>query len=34
MDAFQNYLHHFLFGYYPYICLTVFLCLRDTLSAC
>ena len=24
MDAFQNYLHHFLFGYYPYICLTVF----------
>jgi len=24
MDAFQDYLHHFLFGYYPYICLTVF----------
>ena len=24
MEAFQNYLHHFLFGYYPYICLTVF----------
>ena len=24
MDTFQSYLHHFLFGYYPYICLTVF----------
>jgi len=24
MEAFQIYLHHFLFGYYPYICLTVF----------
>lgn len=24
MEAFQNYLHHFIFGFYPYICLTVF----------
>jgi len=24
METFQNYLHHFLFGYYPYICLSVF----------
>ena len=24
MDTFQSYLHYFLFGYYPYICLTVF----------
>jgi len=24
MEAIQNYLHHFVFGYYPYICLSVF----------
>ena len=24
METFQLYLHHFLFGFYPYICLTIF----------